>query len=120
MPIGKRQIEKHRFYKTSEGSWYIDLPNWTGPKGELQMVAGADTLLDEISAGKDEVALEVSVSPQRGFDVIEKVTNKIWGGADYKLISYHGEEVNKELWLCDVTRFVFNDFPDYIYFKKVE
>jgi hypothetical protein len=41
------------------------------------MVAGADTLLDEISDGKDDVTLEVSISPQPGFDIIQKVNNKM-------------------------------------------
>jgi hypothetical protein len=120
MPPLKKEIQKHRFYKTTEGTWYIDLPDWRGSKGELQMVAGADTLLDEISDGKDDVTLEVSISPQPGFDIMQKVDNKMWGGADYKLILYHNHAVEKELWLCDVTTFVFNDFPDYIYFKKIE
>ncbi len=36
----KGQIQKHRFSRTNNGSWFIDLPDWTGPIGELQMVAG--------------------------------------------------------------------------------
>ena len=56
----KGQIQKHRFYRTNNGSWFIDLTDWTGPIGELQMVAGADTLPDELSDGKNEVFLEVS------------------------------------------------------------
>jgi hypothetical protein len=77
MATTKKDVQKHRFYKTPEGTWYIDLPDWTGSKAELQMVAGADTLLDEISDGKDEVTLEVSISPQPGFDIIQKVDNKM-------------------------------------------
>jgi len=32
-----------RFYKDTDG-WFVDLPEWTGEKWELEMVSGADTL----------------------------------------------------------------------------
>jgi hypothetical protein len=50
-------VQTYRFIK--EGTeWYIDLPEYIengGSKGDLQMVEGADTMLDIISAGGDEV-----------------------------------------------------------------
>ena len=33
--------------------WYIDLPQWTGTKAELEMVAGADKLLDALNTNKE-------------------------------------------------------------------
>jgi hypothetical protein len=33
-----------RFYKTGDGKWYIDLPEWDGSIDDLQMVDGADTM----------------------------------------------------------------------------
>ena len=29
-------------FNKEQGQWYIDLPEWTGTKGELKMVGGAD------------------------------------------------------------------------------
>lgn len=115
----KEQIQKHRFYKTKQGSWFIDLPDWRGAPGELQMVAGADTLLDKLSEGKGEVFLEVSLSPQPNFETLQRIETKEWGGADYKLETYKNKPVNKEIWLCDVAKYVFDDFPTFIYFKKL-
>jgi hypothetical protein len=37
----RKNKNAYRFNK-EEGRWYIDLPNWTGGKAALQMVAGAD------------------------------------------------------------------------------
>ena len=42
-------MQTHRFYKEEHGGWYIDLPAYLeqgGAKGDLAMVAGADTMLD--------------------------------------------------------------------------
>lgn len=39
-----------KFYK-EEGKWYIDIP-WDGDKSELEMVMGADVLLDELDCFK--------------------------------------------------------------------
>lgn len=112
-------ITTYRFYKTKDGSWFIDLPEWTGPPGELQMVAGADDFLDELSAGKDEVSIEISPTPVEGFDTLELQSEQTYGGADYVLKNYQNQPVNKKMWLCDVTKFIFNNFPEAIYFKKL-
>ena len=37
---------KNYTFNKEQGNWYIDLSNWYGTKAELQMVAGADSLLD--------------------------------------------------------------------------
>ena len=39
-------MEQNLKFNKEADRWYIDLPDWTGTKGELEMVAGADTLLD--------------------------------------------------------------------------
>ena len=35
-----------KFKKEEDNKWYIDLTEWTGDKADLEMVAGADILLD--------------------------------------------------------------------------
>jgi hypothetical protein len=114
------KLEKHRFYKTENGSWYIDLPDWQGSIGELLMVAGADTLLDELSRGTNEVLVELAPQMQDGFEKLQLVEKKAFGGADYILETYKKQKINHEMWLCDVTKFVFNNFPEEIYFRVVE
>ena len=46
-----------KFYK-EEGKWYIDIP-WDGDKSELEMVMGADVLLDELDCfNKESVVVQ--------------------------------------------------------------
>ena len=101
---------KHRFYKTKENRWYIDLPKWEGSIADLEMVAGADNMLDELSLNGDEVILDLSIE-DKGIDYsILEFQQLTSGGADYTW-------GNKIIWLCDVTKFVFGGFPGRIYFK---
>jgi hypothetical protein len=107
-----------RFYKESDTSWYIDLPEWPGEKAELAMVMGADVLLEILAQGEGEVKVTFADEP---FEGAEQMTyyqdgNEI-GGAYYHLKSYMGIDYDFTLWLCDVTKFVFGKMPETIYFK---
>jgi hypothetical protein len=112
-----------RFYKTKSKDWYIDLPGWTGSVEELAMVQGADTMLDQVSGYTNECYLKISDQPFDGAEVIKLVssrTDTYGGGGDYVLERYESETINHKMWLCEVTRYVFDALPEYIYFKKVE
>lgn len=103
-------------FNKEETGWYIDLPNWTGAKADLAMVAGADKLLDRISYGRETVKLVVTQAP---IDNYYKLTLKERtyeaGGGVYKV---HGPETfPKEIWLCGVTEFVFGGYmPSELHF----
>lgn len=94
--------------------WYIDLPEWTGPKSALLMVAGADKLLDRLAIEEKTISLLVSEAEpeEKGFEKISKmVETPIVGGAVY-LTSYW------PIWLCEVTRAVYDGrLPDLLYYK---
>jgi len=46
---------------------------------------------------------------------------KTWfNGATYRSKKYLNKNTNFKVWLCDVTLFVMNKFPDKIYFGEVE
>ena len=113
-----------KFVKESTG-WYIDLPEWTGEKGDLQMVSGADTFLDFLSDNGDRVDMNASISGDYEYTgVLKKVRDRpIGGGADYNLMEYDKviyPEGGHPMWLCDVTKFVFGgQLPDTIYFKEL-
>lgn len=108
-----------KFYKDPDNKWYIDLPEWKGSKAELQMVCGADTMLDIISEGENTVAIHFDLNSYEGSDVLElkEIHPADFSGATYFLKSFRGIELNLEMWLCDVTKFVFGDFPKNIYFN---
>jgi len=113
-----------RFYKEGSGRWYVDLPEWEGSKDELEMVSGADTFLEILSQGESEVNVILSVTDFVGSDKLQLIKPGRLGGWElgegswYKLDSYIGISYDLEMWLCDVTKFVFGGFPETIYFKK--
>ena len=86
------------------------------------MVSGADTMLDIIAGEKSEVTLQINTEPFEGADelLLTELCDPILGGGYYHLKQFENKEVNKDLWLCDVTRFVFGDIPKKIYVKKIE
>lgn len=117
-------MQQHRFVR--EGAdWYIDLPEFLaqgGSKGDLQMVAGADTMLDLMAGKTGDVTLQMDAQSFDGADelVLTERCDPILGGGYYRLQSFEGKEVVQDMWLCDVTRFVFGELPARIFVKRVE
>ena len=109
--------ENFRFYKAVSGRWYIDLPGWAGSIDELEMVQGADTMLDRVSGYTEECILEISDVAFEGANVIRLVTDlsDSVGGGDYIMESYKGEAIEYNMWLCSVTVQVFGILPAKIY-----
>jgi hypothetical protein len=112
-----------KFEKEQTG-WYAVIPEWTGPKADLEMVCGADVWLDILCQGEWHVWMTISDNP---FDGAEKLImtelGRIHGpeygtGAWYRAETYIDIEYNLDMWLCDVTKFVFEDFPKVIYYKS--
>ena len=60
--IKKTKMKNLKFEKENDDKWYIVLPEWEGAHNELEMVAGADVLLDSIS--KDGKYCEINVSEE--------------------------------------------------------
>ena len=114
-------LQVYGFYKEDTERWYIDIPNWTGNKADLEMVSGADTMLDYVGKGSRNVTLSLSEQPFPGADVLRLVTDysgETSGGGIYFLERYNGELLNQGMWLCEVTEWVFGRLPAFIYFKK--
>lgn len=106
-----------RFYKIEENKWYVDLPNWTGSITDLEMVEGADIMLDMYSNGGDNIFMTFSETEYGNSDklVFIRKADELENGAFYTLKTFRGKEINLQIWLCDVTLFVFNDFPKVLY-----
>lgn len=110
----------YRFYKYGIfENWYVDLPEWKGSLGDLQMVLGADTMLDILSNNGNEVWLEFSTKRFIGSSCLRLMGKdpRTDEGMVYNLKTYKGRKLNLDMWLCDVTKFVFGDFPEKIYIK---
>lgn len=113
-------MEILRFYKEKNKYWYADIPSWTGKKSALQMVSGADTLLDMIGDGRDEVYLHFSEDRIDGGEILFFKKKSWFNGATYGLEFYKGNRKKMKVWLCDVTLHVLGKFPKAIYFKEVD
>ncbi|MFN4885339.1 MAG: DUF6717 family protein, partial [Bacteroidota bacterium] len=67
-----QQIKTYDFYRVADSTqlagipilglfgprrdrWYIDLPEWSGPRANLEMVAGADTMLDVFAQDHERI-----------------------------------------------------------------
>lgn len=111
----KKQFKFYRYNKR----WYIDLPSYPGMQAELEMVAGADRMLDILSNFKDEIVLVISTEEFEGAEMLRFVKLNIdeEGGAFYMMDKHNGNDLNLEIWLCPVTKFVFNSYPKAIFLK---
>jgi hypothetical protein len=109
-----------KFYKEADNSWYADLPEFEGSKSELEMVSGADHMLDIVSEGENETRLFLSLDKFEGSNEFKLLReDEFIGGGWYMMKEYLGIELNKEFWLCDITKYVFGHMPSNIYFVKV-
>lgn len=115
-------MQQHRFIKEEMG-WFIDLPEYLaagGAKADLQMVAGADTMLDVMAGGGDSVTVQLDEAPFEGADELQltELCDPILGGGIYDMKSFEGRDVNQQMWLCAVTEFVFGYMPPKIWVKR--
>ncbi|MBR5069268.1 MAG: hypothetical protein IKX25_07670 [Bacteroidales bacterium] len=140
---GKKEEYKLSFDREEEYRWYIDFPNWPWKKANLEMVSGADKLLDILSKGRDRVTVLVKPSSkpmdeaefqklkQDGWLELTQIQSSLTGGATYtargnnieRFVRRHpltGEVSQRTLWLCPVTLFVVGRYPKYFYVKAIE
>jgi hypothetical protein len=108
---------KNLKFVKENNQWYIDLPEWEGSKAELEMVAGADVLLDHIANEKTNVSILVSEDDPDNNAIILSKTQDLENGANYKVGNCSAVD---KLWLCDVTKYVYGYMPKnlFVYFNN--
>lgn len=97
--------------------WYAQIPDYTGDIDELEMIAGADDLCEILDIDGDglvqTIVRDIPFPKEKmGKTFTLKMVKCDDEGADYKV-----EELDQELWLCNVTKYVFGKFPRTIYIK---
>ena len=103
------------FEKWENGRWFIILPDYDGDQEDLEMVDGADTLLDFLTTDGLYVTVKVSLEEKKGYSVIlNLVVHDVIGGT-YQVENLDG--FNQDVWLCNVVHFLFGEHPEKIYFK---
>ena len=103
---------KLRFIKLAN-KWYVDIP-YIGDINDLQMVCGADLLLENIANGKFYVEVNVATTYIEHDIALIKIDENS-EGASYDIknnIPYRGE-----VWLCNITKNLFDLFPETFYLK---
>lgn len=110
-------MKRLKFIKEADNRWYVVLPEWQGSKADLEMVAGADTMLEYMAEGNGFVFLYLSETMFAGADELKFIclAEELGNGAYYKMEYYRGVGLNLDIWLCDVTKFVFGKFPSVIH-----
>lgn len=108
-----------RFYKQGE-EWFADVAGHT--QWQNRMVAGADTLLDVISAGGLEVKVVLSAdleNPDEWMIHLHLVEHDKFG-ATYR-VKRAKEDGSSLAWLCNVTHDVFGgEHPEDIYVHSID
>ena len=105
---------KNLKFEKEDNRWYVVLPEWKKSNTELEMVCGADKMLDILSNGKHEVSLLISQDNFNKFTYKANLVKEENGGGIYNI---KGNGQDRNIWLCHVTKFVFeNILPKTLYF----
>lgn len=115
-------MEKKLTFIKLAGKWFIHLPDYEGHYSELEMVLGADVLCDMVDTFDiGYITATVSDEPKESnfttkeyvLDFVNStVSNGEQDGANYRL-----REWKLDVWLCNVTKYVFGEFPATIYIR---
>lgn len=111
------------FYK-EDNRWYVLLPEWPADKEALEMVAGADIMLDILAQGEDIVRTEVSTELTEGFkpDIIldlMEIMEDIGSMYEIHWITIPEPLTKFDAYLCPVTLFLFEEYPKTFYITKL-
>ena len=114
------------------GRWYVHLPDYDGNIDDLEMVSGADSLCYELDTDNDGV-VNVVVSEDNDYVegnfnwdyVLDFIMSTVGddgevSGAHYNVYDDKNFMQTKQIWLCNVTKYIFKKFPATIYIKMTK
>lgn len=115
-------MNSYTFIK-KDGNWQLQFSNHTYKEGSdtyILLAEGADTMLNLLSAGENEVSVLMEKEPFENADVLElqQTCEPFLTGGYYLLHEYNGKVIDHSMWLSDVPKVVFGTLPEKIYFKK--
>jgi hypothetical protein len=100
--------------------WYLKDERWKGDKEALQMVAGADYLLEAIKHKANSVKLRVLTENTITQEDLDGSLLYTHAKALDNRGTYIVPLVGWKFWLCSVTEWVFGYMPTDLYFRVVE
>jgi hypothetical protein len=108
-----QMVKKLKFVKLAN-NWFVLLPDYKGKVEDLEMVCGADVLIEHLSKGEPIVKVLVSDEQLFSEDNYELNLVSVDGyGGTYKITL---KDIVEEIWLCNVTKEVLGNFPGTIFF----
>ncbi len=103
------------FEKWENGKWFVVMPEYDGDQEDLEMVDGADDLLDFLTTDGLYVSIKFTEEDNPDYPfILELVAHDDIGG------TYHVKDLpgfDKDIWLCNVVHEVFGEHPEFIRFK---
>lgn len=110
---------KISFERLEDGRWYVVLPEYEGPQEDLEMVEGADDMLDALTTDGLYVTLDITLDEPAGEDYFTfEMEAHDDDGAFYNVADC--PQFSGTIWLCNVTHEFFEDHPQKIYCKLVD
>ena len=107
------------FERFESGRWYVVFPEYEGDQEDLEMVEGADKMLDALSSDGLYSTLNVGIEePDSGEYFTMELEAHDEDGAFYNIKDcpqYEGT-----IWLCNVVHEFFGNHPDRIYCSVIE
>ena len=100
------------------GLWYVDIPEWGGTMDALEMVSGADEMLEDLSEYKgNDVYVQFATSSFEGSKRLIKIQEDIADGGAY--YGYPTDMKPKIIWLCSVSDWYVGYHPSEIFYKNI-
>lgn len=105
-------------FEKDGSQWFAVIPEWGGSRADLEMVCNADLMCDILAQGEDIVHTQLSLTEPKFYKAKltrVELTPKT-GGAFY--MCNWNKQYNLDsfqIWLCEVTEFVFGSMPETIY-----
>lgn len=109
-----KDFQHLKFVKQQNSRWYIEIPNYTGPQEDLEMVCGADSLLDILAQEENSVHISVFTYPISNPKFILCFSEEESDGAWYHVV---GMQSHLKIWLCKVIKYLYPGFPLILYCK---
>lgn len=90
--------------------WYADIKHWPGLKWQLEMVGGADDLLNHlVKFSTTPNYVKIQVNP------LSSTTGKLTKEHENsKGATYRDSLTGRKVWLCNVSKWAFGKHPDTI------
>lgn len=94
------------------GNWFVHIPDFPDEVAELAMVDNAHTFLEYLDSFTNTgiVTVGVSTTPNIYFCRLSLIESDDLG-ATYEIISKFDKIPVNTIWLCNVTKYIFDEFP---------